>query len=412
MTRRVAVTGMGAVTPLGSSVQETWENMIAGRSGIATITRFDPEPYSIRIAGEVKNFQPPDTIAPKELRHMSLSVQYALHAVHEAMNDARLTVSDENRERIGVIFGSAVGGIDTLLGQQAVLTERGTRRVSPSFIPNMLVDSTSGYIAIQYGLQGPNFAVVSACATGGNAIGEAFEVIRRGDADVMVAGGTDALIQPVILSGFINMRALAGNNDEPEKACCPFDARRDGFILSEGSAVLILEDWEHAKARGAHIYAELIGYGAGNDAFHMATPADQGAGAARVMKAAIRKAGIDPEEVGYINAHGSGTPLNDKYETQAAKDVFGEHAYRLTMSSTKSMLGHMMGAAGAIEAIACVKALTDQILPPTINYEEPDPECDLDYVPNKARKFDLQVAMTNSIGLGGHNSSLLFRRTQ
>ena len=410
MTRRVAVTGLGTVSPLGNNVRETWNNLIAGRSGIGTITRFDATPYSIRIAGEVKDFQPEKIINGKEIRHMSLATQYALHAVSEAVQDAGLEVTDENRERIGVVFGSAVGGIDSLLEQQTVLDSRGPRRVSPFFLPNMLVDSPSGHIAIRYGVQGPNFAVVSACATGGNTIGEAFEIIRRGDADVMIAGGTDAVLQPVILSGFISMRALASNNEQPEAACCPFDARRDGFILAEGAAVLILEDWDHARQRGANIYAEMIGYGAGNDAYHMATPADRGSGAARVMKAALDKARLDPTEVGYINAHGSSTPLNDKLETEAIKTIFGDHAYRLQVSSTKSMLGHMMGAAGAVEAIACVQALKNQILPPTINYQVPDPDCDLDYVPNEARQVDFEVAMSNSIGLGGHNSCVVFRK--
>jgi beta-ketoacyl-acyl-carrier-protein synthase II len=411
--RRVVVTGLGAVTPVGNCVAESWSNLLAGCSGIDTLTLFDPTPFGVRIGGEVKNFRPEDHIQSKELRHMDRNSKFALVAAKEAVTDAGLDLSRECAERVGVIIGTAAGGVEKVLSQQQILLERGPERVSPMFLPHFLPDSASGLVAISLGAEGPNMAVSSACATGSHAVGEAFKTIQRDDADVMIAGGTEASILPVIFAGFINMRALSPRNDEPRRASRPFDADRDGFVISEGSAVLTLEEAEHAERRGARIYAEVVGYGSGNDAWHMVQPRDQGAGAAKVMRAALRDAernsGLAASDVGYINPHGTSTPYNDRFETAAIKDVFGEHAARLAVSSTKSMTGHLFGAAGAIEALVCVKAVETGWLPPTINYETPDPECDLDYVPNKARQWTPTAAMSNSFGLGGHNSSVVFR---
>ena len=411
--RRVVVTGLGAVTPVGNSVPDAWANLVAGCSGIDTVTLFDPSRFGVRIGGEVKNFKPEEHITSKDLRHMDRSAKFALVAAREGFTDAALDMSSECAERVGVIFGTAAGGVEKVLTQQQVLLERGPDRVSPMFLPHFLPDSTSGLVAITFGAEGPNMAVASACATGSHAVGEAFKTILRDDADVVIAGGTEASILPVIFAGFINMRALSDRNDDPQRASRPFDAGRDGFVISEGAAVLVLEEAEHARARGARVYCEVVGYGSGNDAFHMVQPKDQGAGAAKVMRAALRDAGrtggFASTDVGYINAHGTSTPYNDRFETAAIKDVFGEHARSLAVSSTKSMTGHMFGAAGALEAVACVKAIETGWLPPTINYETPDPECDLDYVPNKARRWTPTAAMSNSFGLGGHNSSVIFR---
>ncbi len=336
---------------------------------------------------------------------------FAIAAARQAVEDARLEITEESSHDVGIILGTGAAGLGTALAQQKVLEERGPRRVSPHFIPNFLPDSASGQVAIAVGARGPNMAVVSACATGGHAIGEAMETIRRGDANVMLAGGTEAIIIPVIVAGFINMRALS-DDPNPETASKPFDIRRSGFVLSEGSAVLVLEDLEHAQKRGATIYAEVVGYGSTNDAYHMAAQLESGAGAARTMQRALNKAGIAPDEVDYINAHGTGTPLNDRVETLAIKKVFGDAARRVAISSTKSMTGHMMGAAGALEGIVCALAIRDNIIPPTINLEQPDPDCDLDYTPNKARRMQVDVALSNSIGLGGHNSCVVLRRVQ
>lgn len=409
--RRVVITGLGALSPAGNNVPDTWRNLLAGVSGIDNITLFDTTDFAIRIAGEVKGFSGEGIIDPKEIRHMDRGVQFALVATHEALQDAHLEVTEENAERVGIIFGTAAAGVDTLLRQQAVFEERGPRRVSPFFLPNMLADAASGQVAIVVGARGPNMAVVSACATGGHAVGEGMETIKRGDADVVIAGGTEAAIVPVIIAGFINMRALA-NDEDPRKASKPFDARRDGFVMSEGAAVLVLEELEHARSRGAKIYAEVIGYGSSNDAYHMAAQLESGAGAARTMEMAIRKAGIRADEVSYINAHGTGTPLNDKVETLAIKNVFGDAARKVAISSTKSMLGHMMGASGAIGAMVGALAIRDNCIPPTINLEVPDPECDLDYTPNEARAMRVDVTLSNAIGLGGHNSSILLRRVE
>lgn len=408
--RRVVVTGIGAVTPVGATASSTWEAFISGRSGIGTISLFDAANFDIRIAGEATDFTTEGFIGTKEARHMDRSVQMALVAAIEAVRDAELQIPEEEAPNVGVIYGSAAGGFGTLLAQQKVVLERGPSRVSPFFIPHMLPDTASGILAMQFGAQGPNMAVASACATGGTAVGEAMETIRRGDCDVIITGGTEAPIKPVIMAGFINMKVLATNNDEPELAARPFDLKRDGFVLAEGAGSLVLEEYEYAKRRGAHMYAEVIGYGSTNDAYHMATPRPDSAGPIRAMQMAIRKANIEPDSVSYINAHGTGTIMNDRLETNAVKQVFGDHAYNLAMSSTKSMVGHMMGAAGAVESIACIKAIHQDIIPPTINLRAPDPECDLDYVPNQARNADVQVAMTNSIGLGGHNSCVIFRK--
>ncbi len=411
MHRRVVVTGLGAVTPLGLDVPTTWAALCAGRSGIGRITLFDPSPFAVQIAGEVKGFDPLQYIDAKEARRLDRNVQFAVAAAQEAVRDAGLEIG-EAPEEVGVIIGSAVGGIKTLLDAQKTLEEKGPARVSPFCLQNLIPDTASGQVAIVLGAKGPNMAVVSACATGGHAIGEAAETIRRGDARAVIAGGTEAALVPVVLAGFTVMRALAMDNECPERACRPFDRTRQGFVMAEGCAILVLEDYEYARARGARIYAEVIGYGSTNDAYHLAAPAENGEGAARAMAMALRKAGLRPEEVDYINAHGTGTPLNDKFETAAIKTVFGAHAYRLAVSSTKSMTGHLMGAAGAVEAMVCVLALRDQIIPPTINYRYPDPDCDLDYVPNQARPARLRVALSNSLGLGGHNACLIFRRLE
>ncbi|MDQ6694531.1 MAG: beta-ketoacyl-ACP synthase II [Chloroflexota bacterium] len=408
-SRRVVITGLGAVTPVGNSAAGTWRNLVEGVSGIGPITLFDPAEYAVKIAGEVKGFSSEGIIDPKEVRHMDRSVQFAVVAAQEALRDARLDIGGENADNVGIIFGTGAGGVGTLVAQQKMLEERGPRRVSPHFLPNFLADSASGQVAISTGAKGPNMAVVSACATGGHAVGESMETIRRGDADVMIAGGTEAIIVPVIVAGFINMRALS-DDPVPETASKPFDARRTGFVLSEGAAALILEELEHARNRGAHIYAEVVGYGSTNDAYHMAAQLESGAGAARTMQRALRKAGIEPGDVDYINAHGTGTPLNDRVETLAIKNVFGEAAYRVAISSTKSMTGHTMGAAGALETMACALAIRDNCVPPTTNLQEPDPQCDLDYTANKARSMQVDVALSNSIGLGGHNSCVVLRR--
>ena len=411
--RRVVVTGLGAVTPVGNTVAEAWSNLLAGCSGIDTLTLFDASNFGVRIGGEVKNFKPEDHISSKELRHMDRSSKFALVSAKEAMADAALDMEKTCAERVGVIFGTAAGGVEKVLTQQQVLLERGPDRVSPMFLPHFLPDSASGLVAMSIGAEGPNMAVASACATGTHAVGEAFKTIMRDDADVVIAGATEAGILPVIFAGFINMRALSDRNDEPKKASRPFDAKRDGFVISEGAAVLLLEEAGHAQRRGAKIYCEVVGYGSGNDAFHMVQPKDQGAGAAKVMRAALRDAartsGLEPTEIGYINAHGTSTPYNDRFETAAIKEVFGEHARSLAVSSTKSMTGHLFGAAGALEAMACAKAIETGWLPPTINYEHPDPECDLDYVPNKARRWTPTAVMSNSFGLGGHNATVVFR---
>ena len=406
--RKVAVTGLGAVTPIGNDARATWEAAVAGRSGIDFIRSFDASGFPVRVAAEVKEFSPNGLVTPKEARRLDRNVLLALAAGKEALDDAALNGFDP--ARTGVVFGSAIGGFLGIMEQNEIMRERGPDRVSPHFLPNVLVDSASGQLAISLGLRGPNYAPVSACATGSHAVGEAAEIIRRGDADVILAGGTEACMHPLILAGFCAMRGLAAEDEHPPRASRPFDATRAGFVMGEGACVLVLEDLEAAQARGATVYAEVLGYGASNDAYHMAAPDPDAVGVAEMMRAALARARVDPVDVGYINAHGTSTPLGDLAETNAIKDVFGDHAYKLAVSSTKSMTGHCFGAAGAIEAMMCVLALNRGVLPPTINYEHPDPECDLDYVPNEAREADVKVALSNAMGLGGHNGCVLFGR--
>jgi 3-oxoacyl-[acyl-carrier-protein] synthase II len=403
--RRVAITGVGAVTPLGNDAASTWAAALDGRSGIAEITAFDTSDLPVRIAGEVKAFDPTGAASPKDLRKLDRNVVFALAAAKEALADAG--TNGFRPERVGVVLGSAIGGFIELMKQAEILRLRGPDRVSPSFLPNVLVDSASGQLAIELGIRGPNYAVVSACATGSHTIGEGAELIRHDQADAMLVGGTEACIHPLILAGFTAMRGLASANGDPTKASRPFDATREGFVMSEGAGVLFLEELEAAKDRGAHIYAEVLGYGASNDAYHMAAPDPESVGVVEMMRQALERAGVAPEDVDYINAHGTSTPLGDAAETKAIKEVFGEHAYELAVSSTKSVMGHTFGAAGAVEAIMCALAIRDQKLPPTINYANPDPECDLDYVPNEARDAKVRVALSNAMGLGGHNGCVL-----
>jgi 3-oxoacyl-[acyl-carrier-protein] synthase II len=408
--KRVFVTGLGAITPLGNDVPSTWRAALAGESGIDFIRSFDASGFPVRIAAEVKDFDPTSVVSPKEARRLDRNVLLALGAANEAMADAGLNGFDP--ARVGVVFGSAIGGFLGIMEQQEVLRERGPDRVSPHFLPSVLVDSASGQLAISLGLRGPNYAVVSACATGSHAVGEAAELIRRGDADAVLAGGTEACMHPLILAGFCAMRGLAAEEEHPPRASRPFDATRAGFVIGEGAGVLVLEDAESAKARGANVYAEVIGYGASNDAYHMAAPDPESVGVTEMMQAAMRRADIAPDDVDYINAHGTSTPLGDLAETKAIKDVFGKHAYELAVSSTKSVMGHTFGAAGAIEAMMCVLAIRDGVIPPTINYETPDPDCDLDYVPNEAREREVKVALSNAMGLGGHNGCVIVSRVE
>jgi 3-oxoacyl-[acyl-carrier-protein] synthase II len=402
------VTGLGAVTPLGLDVSSTWRAAVAGESGIDWIRAFDADGLPVRIAAEVKDFDPGGVASPKEVRKLERNVLLGLAAAREALDDAGLNGFDPTR--VGIVFGSAIGGVPGIVEQADTLRERGPSRVSPNFLPNVLVDSASGQIAISLGIKGPNYAVVSACATGSHAVGEAAELIKRGDADAVIAGGTEGCIHPLILAGFTAMRGLAAEDEHPPRASRPFDATRAGFVMGEGAGALLLEDWESAERRGAAIHAEVLGYGASNDAHHMAQPEPEAVGVAAMMRAALDRAGVEPERVGYLNAHGTSTPLGDAAETRAIKGVFGAHAYELAVSSTKSMMGHTFGAAGAIEAMICVLAVRDGVLPPTINYREPDPECDLDYVPNEARRVQVDVALSNAMGLGGHNGCVLVGR--
>ncbi len=406
--KRVAVTGVGAVSPLGLDAPSTWRAAVAGESGIGWISTFDTDGLPVRVAGEVSGFDATQVVSAKEARKLERNVLFGVAAGREALVDAGLTGFDPTR--VGIVFGSAIGGVPGILEQAETLRERGPERVSPNFLPNVLVDSTSGQLAISLGIKGPNYAVVSACATGSHAVGEAAEMIKRGDVDAALAGGTEACLVPLILAGFTAMRGLAVEDEHPPHASRPFDATRAGFVMAEGSGALLLEDWEHAERRGADIYAEVLGYGASNDGHHMAQPEPEATGVANMMSSALARAGIEPARVGYINAHGTSTPLGDAAETRAIKQVFGAHAYELAVSSTKSMMGHTFGAAGAIEAIMCVLALRDGVLPPTINYREPDPECDLDYVPNEARRAQVDVALSNAMGLGGHNGCVLLGR--
>lgn len=406
---RVVVTGMGAVTPIGNDVATTWDNLVHGRSGVDRITLFDASELRTQIAAEVKDFDPAALFGVKGARTTDRFAQFALIAGREAVADAGLEFGDDS-ERTAVIVGTGIGGMTTMASQLQVLLDRGPHRVSPFFIPMVLADTAAALLAIEFGLRGPNMATVSACASGTNSIGEAAEMIRHGRVDMAVCGGAEASVHPVAIAGFGVMRALSQRNDDPAGACRPFDANRDGFVMGEGAGILVLERLDHALERGARIYAEVVGYGASADAYHIAAPLEDGAGAIIAMRRALESANLAPSDVGYINAHGTGTSLNDKAETLAIKAVFGEHAYRLAVSSSKSVMGHLMGASGAAEAVATIKALQEGVLPPTINYETPDPECDLDYVPNEAREARLRVALSNSFGFGGHNATLAFRR--
>jgi 3-oxoacyl-[acyl-carrier-protein] synthase II len=406
--RRVAITGLGAVTPLGLDVPSTWDAALAGRSGVGWIEAFDASEFPVRIAAEVRGFELGELMPAKEARRTDRNVLLAVAAAQQAWDDAGLQHVDA--ARVGIIVGSAIGGIATIAEQQQTFVERGFDRVSPFFIPAVLVDTASGQIAIQLGIKGQNYAPVSACATGSTAVGEAAESIRRGQVDVALAGGTEAPIIPLILAGFCAMRGLVAEDDDPTLASRPFDATRAGFVMGEGACILVLEELEAARARGAPIYAEVLGYGASNDAHHLAQPEPEATGVAAMISAALEAADVAPERVGYVNAHGTSTPLGDLAETRALKQVFGDDAYRLAVSSTKSVTGHCFGAAGALEAMFCALALRDGVLPPTINYRDPDPECDLDYVPNEARRVEVDVALSNAMGLGGHNACVLLGR--
>ena len=409
MGHRVVITGIGIISPLGLDTESTWQAVLRGESGVDYITAFDPSPFETRFAAEVKGFDPLNYMDRKDARRTDRFTQFAIAAARESLKNADLDLARTDPNQVGVIIGSGIGGIITLSEQFKVLFERGPGRVTPFLVPMMIVDMAGGYLSILLGARGPNFCTVSACASGGDAIGNAYEILRRGDAQVMLAGGAEAPICPIALAAFNAARAMSTRNDNPKAASRPFDRDRDGFVLGEGAAVLVLETLEHALGRGAPILAEVVGYGLTADAYHITQPAEDGEGGARAMAMALRKAGLAPTEVDYINAHGTSTPLNDRTETQAIKAVFGEHACRLAVSSTKSMTGHLLGAAGAIEAAFCVLAIRDQVLPPTINLENPDPECDLDYVPNKARPARVRVAMSNAFGFGGHNSCLIVR---
>jgi 3-oxoacyl-[acyl-carrier-protein] synthase II len=408
--RRVVVTGVGAVTPVGNTAEEFWAALIQGKSGIGPVTRFDASSLPTRIAGELKGFDPLRYIDKKDDRKLDPFLKYAIACAAMAVEDAGLNVERVDRTRFGVLVGSGIGGITTLLETHKVLLEKGPDRVSPFFIPMLIINMASGLISMRFGARGPNSSVVTACATGNHAIGDAMRIIQRNDADVMIAGGSEAIILPLTFAGFCQMKAMSTRNDDPERASRPFDATRDGFVCGEGGGLLVLESLDHALARDARIYAEVVGYGMTGDAHHMTAPDPDADGAARAMSLALRDAGVEPSSVGYINAHGTSTLYNDKSETMAIKRVFGDHARKLAVSSTKSMTGHLLGAAGGIEAIATAFAIHHGILPPTINYETPDPDCDLDYVPNQARKQDVEIALSNAFGFGGTNATLVLRK--
>ncbi|MFH2037883.1 MAG: beta-ketoacyl-ACP synthase II [Chloroflexota bacterium] len=410
MTIRVVVTGLGCISPLGNSWPITWKKLIAGNSGVSNITRFDASNYKTRIAAEVKDFDPVSLFGIKESRRMDRFTQLAMASSLEAVEYSGIKITDSNRDRVGVVIGTGIGGIGTLLEQQAVLDTRGPDRISPFLVPMMLADTGPGMVALNLGVRGPNMAIVTACATGTNVIGEASEMIKRGSADVIIAGGSESSIIPIAIAGMGSMTALSTKNEDPERASRPFDLNRDGFVMGEGAAILILESLESALSRNANILAELGGYGTSDDAYHISSPAENGAGAALCMSLALQSAKLGKNDIDYINAHGTSTFLNDKSETAAIKTVFGEQAYKLQVSSTKSMTGHLLGASGALEAAISVQAIKDGIIPPTINYETPDPECDLDYVPNYARKFDLSHVMSNSFGFGGHNATIIVNK--
>ncbi|MFD3447329.1 beta-ketoacyl-ACP synthase II [Microbacteriaceae bacterium 4G12] len=407
--KRVVITGIGAVTPVGNDAETSWNNVINGVSGIGRLTRLDPDLFPAKVAAEVKDFNVEEYIDKKEARRMDRFTQFAVAASKMAVKDADLDITEELAPNVGVWIGSGIGGMETYEEQFRILLEKGPRRVSPFFVPMMIPDMAAGQVSIALGAKGVNSCSVTACASGANSIGDSFKVIQRGDAVAMVTGGAEAPLTSISFAGFSSAKALSFNED-PSTACRPFDKNRDGFIMGEGSAILVLEELEHAIKRGAKIYAEIVGYGATGDAFHITLPAPGGEGGVRAMRQALNDAGLQPEDIDYINAHGTSTEANEKYETMAIKEVFGEHAHKVAVSSTKSMTGHLLGAAGAIEAIFSAKAITDSIIPPTINYETPDPECDLDYVPNKARKQEVRAVLSNSLGFGGHNAALVFKK--
>lgn len=410
MKKRVVITGMGALSPIGNNVQETWQSLINGKSGIGKITRFDASSLATHIAAEVKDFNPEDHFESNQIRKLDLYTQFAIVAAREAVQDAKLDEDQIDKDRVGVITGVGIGGILTFEEECVKAHTKGPRRISPFFIPKMIGNIAAAHIAIENGFKGPNFNVMSACASANHALGTAMRAIQYGDADVIISGGTEAAVTALAVGGFCAMRALSTRNDDPQAASRPFDTERDGFVMSEGAAYLVLEELEHALARGAHIYAELAGYGATDDAFHITAPTEDGEGSARAMLAAIKDAGIQAQDLQYINAHGTSTPLNDKGETQSIKAAFQEHAYKLKINSSKSMVGHMLGAAAAIEAIVCVKTIQTGIIHPTINLTNPDPLCDLDYTPNQKVEAKVDVALSNSLGFGGHNAALIIKR--
>jgi 3-oxoacyl-[acyl-carrier-protein] synthase II len=408
--KRVVITGLGAISPLGNDVETSWGKLVDGVSGVGPITRFDTIEFKVKIAAEVKGFDGEALFGRKDARRMDLVAQYALAATMQAVGQSGLEITDQNRDRIGVVVGTGIGGVNTLYENIQIYLARGPNKISPFMVPMMLPDTSAGLIAIHYGVRGPNLAVVTACATGTNAVGESAEMIRRGQADVVLAGGAEASIMPIAIAGMGVINALSTRNEEPQRASRPFNADRGGFVMGEGCGMLVLESLEHAQSRGAKILAEVTGYGATCDAYHISAPAEDGAGAVLCMQAALDNAGLNAVDIGYINAHGTGTTLNDKSETAAIKKTFEEAAYQVPISSTKSMTGHLLGAAGALEAVFCVKALLEEVLPPTINYENPDPECDLDYIPNQARKARVDHVMSNSFGFGGHNATVIISR--
>jgi 3-oxoacyl-[acyl-carrier-protein] synthase II len=408
--RRVVVTGLGLITPVGNTVAETWRNIVAGVSGVSEITHFDTTDFSVRIGGSIRELDLEQYISKKDQRKMDPFIHYGMAAGIQAVEDSGISATDADPHRIGVAIGSGIGGLPGIEKGTHTLIEGGPRRISPFYVPSNIINMISGHLSIRYGFKGPNFAIVTACTTGTHNIGDAARIIEYGDADVMVAGGAEMASCPTCLAGFANAKALSTRNDEPEKASRPWDRDRDGFVLSDGAGVMVLEEYEHARRRGARIYAEVIGYGMSADAYHMTLPAQDGEGAAYCMRNALRNAGINPEEVDYINAHGTSTPAGDAVENHAIKRVFGDHARKLAISSTKSMIGHLLGAAGGVEAVFCVLAMRDGVAPPTINLDNPDPECDLDYVPHEARRMDINISLSNSFGFGGTNGSLIFRK--
>ncbi len=408
--RRVVVTGVGLITPLGTGTEKSWENLLDGRSGIRKITQFDATHFPCQVAGEVPDFEINQFIEIKEQKKMDRFIHFAFAAAKMAVEDSGLKITKDNADRIGVLVGSGIGGLSAIEHYHTILLEKGPKRISPFFIPMLIINLAAGQISIHFGAKGPNSAVATACASGTHSIGDAFKIIKRGEADAMISGGTEAVITPLAVGGFSSMKALSTRNNEPEKASRPFDRDRDGFVMGEGAGIMVLEDMEHALSRGAKIYAEITGYGMTGDAYHITSPPPEGEGAARCMRASLKDADIHPEEIEYINAHGTSTKYGDELETQAIKSVFGKHAYKCAVSSTKSMTGHLLGAAGGVEGVICALSIFNKIIPPTINLENPDPECDLDYVPDKARAMDINMAMSNSFGFGGTNACIIFKR--